>query len=361
MLDMMNWTRTLRRTAGGPWLVLLLIVGGCGKGSSADGTAAATQPSGAPATILVYTALEPEEVGTLVKQFEAEHPEVTVRTIRESTGVVTAKLMAEASAPRADVVWGVAATSLLNADRAGLLAPYAPVGLDHLLPEFRDPRPVPHWEGIDGYMTAFAVNTVETSKAGVPVPASYADLAKPIYKGMVTMPNPSMSGTGFLTVCGILQVMGEKPGWDYLDALNRNVAAYTPSGSTPAELAATGEHPIGISFDFRVLQEKAKGGPLAVVYPAERSGWEMEANALVQKPDLKPAAKLFLDWAIGPKAFAYYGRLYGVVANPAFAHPVDGFPADPRAQMIHNDFAWAAANRDRILAEWTRRYGGGGA
>ena len=26
--------------------------------------------------------------------------------------------------------------------------------------------------------------------------------------------------------------------------------------------------------------------------------------------------------------------------------------------LIKNDFAWAAANRDRILAEWSKRYEG---
>jgi iron(III) transport system substrate-binding protein len=339
----------------------MLLAAGCGKRS---GDAAATTQPGSSATVVVYTALEPEEVGVLKKQFEADHPEVKLQTVRASTGEVAAKLMAEGASTPADVVWGLAATNLLRADKIGLLAPYAPAGLDALSPAFRDARAVPHWVGIDGYMTAFAVNTAELAKAGVPVPTSYADLAKPAYKGMVSMPDPSQSGTGFLTVAGILQVMGEQPGWAYLDALNRNVAAYTTSGSAPATAAARGEHPIGISFDYRVLQEMKEGGPLLVVFPAEKSGWEMEANALIAKPTIKPAAKVFLDWAIGPKAFAYYGEHYGVVANPTYAHPVKGFPANPRAQMIDNNFQWAADNRDRILAEWKHRYagsGGGGA
>jgi iron(III) transport system substrate-binding protein len=167
-----------------------------------------------------------------------------------------------------------------------------------------------------------------------------------------------MSGTGFFTVTGLLQIMGEDAGWKYLDQLNQNVAAYTHSGSAPAELAATGEHPIGISFDFRVLQEKKKGAPLEVIFPSEKSGWEMEANGLIQKPDIKPAAKLFLDWAISAPPFKYYSQHFGIVANPAFSQPVEGFPAHPQDQMIKNDFPWAADNRDRILTEWTRRYGG---
>ncbi len=338
--------------------VAAVTLAGCGR----RGDGGAAPAAGARTTVVVYTAVEPEEVAALVKAFEADHPEVRVETVRDSTGVITARLMAEGAggaAPRADVVWGLAATSLLNADRAGLLAAYAPAGLDRIAPEFRDPRPVPHWVGTDAFMTAFAVNAAELDKANVPVPRSYADLAAPAYKGMVTMPDPSLSGTGFLTVAGLLQTMGEPGGWDYLDRLDRNVAAYTHSGSAPAELAATGEHPVGISFDFRVLQEKRKGGPLAIVFPAERSGWDLEANALVAKPTIKPAARALLDWSFGPAAFKVYAENYAILADPSYAKPLDGFPADPRGQLIKNNFAWAAENRGRILAEWNRRYAGG--
>ena len=32
------------------------------------------------------------------------------------------------------------------------------------------------------------------------------------------------------------------------------------------------------------------------------------------------------------------------------------YPATAEQAMVKNDFAWMAANRERILAEWTRRY-----
>jgi iron(III) transport system substrate-binding protein len=83
----------------------------------------------------------------------------------------------------------------------------------------------------------------------------------------------------------------------------------------------------------------------------------MEANALIQKPQIDPASKIFLDWAISADAFKYYSKQFGVIANPAYSNPPDGYPAKPLDQLIKNNFAWAAENHDRILAEWTRRYG----
>jgi iron(III) transport system substrate-binding protein len=33
-------------------------------------------------------------------------------------------------------------------------------------------------------------------------------------------------------------------------------------------------------------------------------------------------------------------------------------PANYTQMLVKNDFAWAAKNRERILAEWTKRYNG---
>lgn len=42
---------------------------------------------------------------------------------------------------------------------------------------------------------------------------------------------------------------------------------------------------------------------------------------------------------------------------PGVAQEVQNFPPMILEKMINNDFAWAAANRQRILAEWQKRYG----
>ena len=170
------------------------------------------------------------------------------------------------------------------------------------------------------------------------------------------MPNPASSGTGFLTVSAILQLMGEEGGWDYLDKLHENMALYTHSGSAPAKMAGAGEYPIGISFAYRGFKQKAKGEPVIIAFPKEGSGWELESNALIKKPRIKPEAKLFLDWAISDAAMAMYGEAYPVLSTTYPVKVPEGFPPDPATQLIKNDFDWAAMNRAQILKEWTKRY-----
>ena len=70
------------------------------------------------------------------------------------------------------------------------------------------------------------------------------------------------------------------------------------------------------------------------------------------------AAKELADWAVTPAANELYAQNYAIVALPGIAKPLDQVQGDIQAMLIKNDFAWAAANRERILAEWSKRYDG---
>jgi len=322
--------------------------------SAANPTAIASAPSDA---ITVYTALEDDQIAKYLALFKKEHPDIKVNIVRDSTGVVTAKLLAEKDNPQADAVWGLAASSLLAADQKGMIEPYAPKGVENVNPKFKDDRTLPHWVGIDAWMSAFCVNTKEMEKRKLPIPQSWEDLTKPEYKGLIVMSNPASSGTGFLSVSAILQMKGEEKGWKYLDALDKNVAQYVHSGSKPCKIAGTGEYPIGISFDYRAVKQKNAGEPIAAIFPKEGSGWDIEANALIKKANTKPAAKTFLDWAISPEISKLYAEGFPVTAVKTDVPIPQGYPTDPVKQLIpNNDFKWAANNRDAILAEWTKRF-----
>ena len=79
--------------------------------------------------INIYTAIEDEFLNEYVNEFEKDYPDIKVNIIRDSTGIVTARLLAEKDNPKADIVWGVAASSLLILDEEGSLHPYTPIGL----------------------------------------------------------------------------------------------------------------------------------------------------------------------------------------------------------------------------------------
>ena len=306
--------------------------------------------------LTVYTAVEAEDLERYAATFNKDHPDIKINWVRDSTGVVTAKLLAEKNNPQADVVWGLAATSLMLLKSEGMLEPYAPAGVDKLDPKFVDSANPPQWTGMDAWVAAICFNTVEGEKAGVKAPASWGDLLKPEYKGLVVMPNPNSSGTGFLDVSSWLQLFGEEKGWQFMDGLHENIAAYTHSGSKPCKMAGAGEAVIGVSFAFRGAKEKGNGAPVEVIIPSEGVGWDMEATAIVAGTAKLDAAKTLVDWSITKQANEMYNTGYAVVGYPGVAKAVENYPPEAVQLMINNDFEWAANNRKAILDEWQKRY-----
>jgi iron(III) transport system substrate-binding protein len=306
--------------------------------------------------VLVYTAIEADQLKAYEAALEAAHPDVDVRFVRDSTGIVTAKLLAEKANPRADVVMGLAATSLMLLEKEGMLMPYAPVGLEAVKPTMRDPANPPTWVGMDVWASAICFNTVEAGKRELKAPTSWADLTDPAYQGQITMPNPASSGTGYLMVSAWLQLFGEEKGWAFMDALDKNVASYTHSGSKPCRQAGAGEYVVGLSFEYRANKTKKDGAPIDIVLPSEGLGWDMEATAVMATTKHPEAAKKVADWAVTPEANRLYAQSYAIVALPGIAEKLEFMPGDVEAMLIKSDFAWAAENRERILAEWTKRY-----
>jgi iron(III) transport system substrate-binding protein len=305
--------------------------------------------------VVIYTAIEPEQITDYMKAVNKTLPNIEVKMLRLSTGDISARFMAEKDNMQADVIWGVAATNMMVFKNAGLLEPYAPKGLERVQPLFRDKSATPAWVGIDIYMSAFCFNTEVGKKKNLPKPESWADLTKPVYKGEIVMPNPASSGTGYLSVASILQRMKESEGWKYLDALDKNMAEYTKSGSKPCKDAAAGERAVGVSFEYVAMKMKKDGAPVEMVLPKEGSGYEIEANGLTKKGKGNSAAKQFLDWAISDEAMALYAKYFAAVSVAGFPTP-EGLPKDVSKVVYPNDFEWSAKNRDRILAEWAKRY-----
>ncbi|AZY48682.1 putative 2-aminoethylphosphonate ABC transporter substrate-binding protein [Bordetella avium] len=307
-------------------------------------------------TLTVYTALEADQIKAYQAAFEREYPDIKIQWVRDSTGIITAKLLAEKNNPKADVIWGLAGTSLGLMDKEGMLEPYAPKGLDQIAPNMRDAKPVPAWVGMDAFASAICFNTIEAKKQNLPVPKSWQDLTRPEYAGKIVMPNPASSGTGFLDVSAWLQLFGEEKGWAYMDALHKNIGSYTHSGSKPCNLAASGEFPIGVSFDYRAAKLKADGAPIEPIFPSEGLGWEVEATAIVKGTKNPEAARKVADFSASRAANELYKANFAVLAIPSVATSNPNLPSDLASRMIKNDFVWAATHRDPIIAEWTKRY-----
>lgn len=308
--------------------------------------------------LTIYSALENEQLAPFKAAIEKAVPEIEVEWVRDSTGVITARVLAEKDNPKADMILGVAASSMLLFEQASLLETYAPAGSDRLRAGFKDTTVPTTWTGMDAFLGVICFNTVEAKKAGVSPPVSWKDLLDPKYKGQLVMPHPASSGTGYLTVAGWIQTMGADAAWKYMDALHQNIAVYTHSGSAPCVQAAKGERIAGISLDTRAAKEKTNGAPLEVVLPTEGIGWDVEAFGIVRGSKNVAAAKKVADWAASKEANDLYARWYPITAHPEVKNLPPNYPANAEARMVKMDFNEMAKQRAAVLAEWSKRYEG---
>lgn len=309
-------------------------------------------------TLTVYTAWEIETLKPYAEGFAKVAPDIELMYVRDSTGVITAKALAEKANPQADVIAGLAASSLELLKQENMLTPYSPKGFDRLTRDYSDKATPPNWVGLDVWGATICFNTVEAKKRNLPRPETWRDLTKPVYKGMIVMPNPASSGTGFLDVTAWLQLFGEQEGWKYMDALHENIAQYTHSGSKPCKQAGAGEFPIGISFELRAHKTKASGAPIDMIFPTEGLGYDIEAAGIVKGTKKLEAAQRYLDWLASKEANELFARDWAIVAYPGIAKKVESIPVNYEKMLVKNDFSYIARNRERVLNEWQKRYSG---
>jgi len=305
--------------------------------------------------VVVYTTYENDEAIRYLAELKREIPSLEVRLLRLSTGELAARILAERDNPQADVIWGLAVTRLIPLAQQGVLEPYKPMGFARIPLVYRDNAGF--WIATDMFIGALAVNREELRRRNLPMPKSYNDLLDPKFKGLIVMPNPATSGTGFIHVSTWLLGMGEQRGWDYMKRLDSNVAQYTRSGAAPGRLAAQGEIPIGLTLTFPILQFKKEGFPVDAVFPTEGVGYEMEGHALVKGARNPAAARRFLDWSISDTAFKLLAEYHEAVTLPGVEggrglglKPIREIP------LIKMNPRWQAENLNRILEQWTRTF-----
>ncbi len=308
--------------------------------------------------LTVYTALETEQLAPLKAAAEAAVPTIEIAWVRDSTGVITARAMAERANPRADVIWGLSAFSLLQMEAQEMLEPYTPRGAEALRPSMRSDRSPMTWTGMDAFVSAICFNTAVAAQRNLPRPSTWADLLNPVYRGQIVMPNPNSSGTGFLTVAGWVGAQGEARAWQFMAGLHENIQVYTHSGSAPCNNAARGEYAMGLSFDMRAVTLRNQGAPMEIIIPTDGVGYDLEATAIMRGTRNLEAAQRLADFAVSRPAMQLYGRWYALLALPGVESTVRGYPAEFEQRLVTQDIRAMANERERILREWASRFDG---
>ena len=180
-------------------------------------------------------------------------------------GKCWARLRAEKANPQTDMWFGGGSDAFIQAREEDLIAAYISPNAENVNPAFRDEEG--YWTGVSIVVVGLLVNNNRLNDKGLPLPKKWSDLADPVYKDEVMASNPNTSGTAYTTVSGILQIMGEEQGWEFLDKMYANIPYLEKSGSGPAKKALAGEYAIGIVPDPHITLIDNPDAPLDLCLP----------------------------------------------------------------------------------------------
>ena len=230
--------------------------------------------------IVVYTSMEQFRNDKMQEDLNKKFPNKNVRVMYIPTGKAASKLYLEKERTDADIVVGLETSYLEKI--SDQLADVRDLSRIDYLDEFStdsQSKKYVIWERQAG---AFLINRKELEKRGLPIPSSYDDLLKPEYKGLVAMPDPKSSGTGFFYYQNRVNTLGEKEALEYFDKLAVNIKQFTESGSGPIKLLNQGEVAIGLALTFQSVNEINKNRDYEIIYPTEGSPFSLTGTSIVK-------------------------------------------------------------------------------
>ena len=282
-----------------------------------------------------------------------------INVTMKGSGEALAQLIAEKDNPKTDVWFGGTGDPHLQAAEQGLTLEYKSPSLPQLHEWAQQQAKQSNYRTVGIYSgpLGFGYNTELLARKKLPVPRSWADIARPAYQGEVQVANPASSGTAYTMIATLVQLMGEDKAFDYLKQLHKNVSNYPRSGTGPIKAVARGETAVSISFVHDGPGEKMQGFPVETITPADGTGAEIGSMSIIKGARNLDAAKKFYEWALTPGAqeMAAAAKQFQLPSNKAAK--VDArVPDFKKIKFIDYDYAkyGASAERRRLIQRWEK-------
>ncbi len=280
--------------------------------------------------LVIVTSYPPDTTVTVKKAFEAKHPGVTVEMLKKKTTAGIKYLQETAGNNTSDMFWASApdAFEVLKGD--DLLQKYQVkvTGIPEKVGAFPINDPDGYYKGFAASGYGIMWNTRYLKAKKLPVPGTWADLAKPIYHGHVGMSAPSRSGTTHLTVETLLQGQGWEKGWAEWKKIAGNFKTVTERSFGVPDGVNSGQFGLGVVIDFFGLASKASGFPVDFLYPPLTT--LVPANiAIVKNAPHPKAAAAFIEFLLSPEGQEVLldPKIRRLPVNPAtYAKAPEGFP-----------------------------------
>lgn len=296
--------------------------------------------------IIIYSCMEQFRNDELQKQLNEEFPELDVYVMYMSTAKAAAKLSIEGPSSDADIV-----VNLENAYMEKVEEHMADVKqyshLEYVEDMVVDSGKYLIWDRQAG---SIIVNRTILEKNNLPVPETYEDLLDPIYKDLISMPDPKSSGTGYFFLKNLVNTMGEDEAFAYIDELAKNVKQFTESGSGPVKLLIQGEVAIGLGLTFQAVNEFNNGNDFLIIEPEFGSPYSLTSMSMLSGREGNEDIVRVFEFVANE--YMVYDKMYGS-PEKVLVDQVNGIENYPEDITYANmDGIESVEEKERLLDKW---------
>jgi len=298
-------------------------------------------------TVNFYTSLPKTIALEIADKYHQKHPEVTVNVYRSGASKIMAKLGAEIEAGKvmADVVWLADPGNTIFLKNKGVLLKYTPENAEKVA--FKDK---------DGYYFAgrfiapvIAFNTGIVKNP----PKAFKVLSEKEYrntlpspwntaKGWCAIPNPLYSGSALAFTYGMYKLYG----WDYFKNLKNNGVVVLKSNGSVKNGIIQGENPVGVTLDYMVRQQKAKGMNIDYLYPEDGTVLIPSPVAVLKTTKNPEVSKDFENFLLSKEVQTLLADNYIIPARSDVSS--DKVPSIDSIKKINVDWDKVSENLEKI-------------
>ena len=295
--------------------------------------------------VLIFSSAEYFRNDHILQRLQEEFPDYDITVQYMPTGHNAARIMAEGTDTEADIVLALDLRYLnsLTDYFADLSHFDFSIYLDELIP---DVKKIMVWERWSG---AVIIDTNALYARGLPVPTSYQDLLDPMYRGLIAMPNPRSSGTGYFFLYKLVHAWGEDEAFAFFDALAPNIMQFTTSGSGPIRSLLQGEIAIGLGMTFQAVTEKNNGADFKITWFEEGAPYGASGFAMIRGREEIPAVRAVFDFLASTLIWEDKELFSPEIIFVGQTINVENYPDVPYADMYG---FFDEATRIRLLDRW---------
>jgi len=295
--------------------------------------------------VVIYTSAEENRIEAMQKDLDEKFSGYIIQIEYYSTGDLISLLRNEGVNTECDIIGEMEYGNLSTITEilADLSAYDTAVYSDDMIPEA--PKYLP-WYRNGG---CIAINRMVLSDRNIPVPESYEDLLKPEYHGLISMPNPRSSGTGYMFFKSLVNTLGEQEALDYFDKLSENILSFTASGSGPVNALIQGEVAIGFAMTAQAVGEINNGWPIRIHFFEEGSPFSLYGIGMIKGKETRNEVSEVFDyivtrWTEMDKLMFCPERIY---KDREFTLP--NYPINIRYADMSNN---TPGEKERLLENW---------